>query len=565
MNKTSNQAPSIRITLAEFSSLLCGTPRSGKDRVSSAEPSLVDGLTSPDDFKAVLAARPLRTNPKIRYVLNLQSLSDLAKTIVLAFHYCRASKGTAAMKSLKSQFKGEALAAAYLALDQELSLYSLPKSKTGEISLTKDVTQLDLSKCGRQLGSDQASNAVAAKLEWSSDVALKVLRECLGGMSTHLAKISSSLSSGGYLKAAAVNDSAAKYSVSEDDYLTLNTHSVAGSAAYAPYQVLLFLRFVFNDTEISLLELLARDASMAEALIQCLAQMGALGSEDLINLLALPSAKKMGVQSPTQVFVRSGQHRKLLTVLTPYSHLHELSRARASIVSARQAELLEDYTALNASATPMSSSVKAANLKAFNAKINGLRGTVPVINLPIGGSSPQNLAGGYSKEIHEAGIFVKLSHQRSVSRISRLAYKPSNAIAAPSVREGPQPKCFIAGASGAEAKRARQEYYSEDFVTAIQPLMDMQLAFKAGPSGSQALSPEAREAIGTSNAPWAVFVKGAPELNYAELRKLLYPLAGEVTKKIKEGFTNSYSNTFTNEFDAELQIAVLSLLALECA
>lgn len=528
--------------------------------------------------------------------LTLASADDVAQVLAFVATIASLSNEKDTLKALKAQFSGPELQDQFNALDAKHPAMRLKRAKAGELVLdVKDkipVFELDGKKVGPLLRDAKRAFAAAATLDLEALVASVAFKDAFAGRVSHPTKLSSTSGNGGFFKTSRVEIPSDFGSVTEEDYLTRETVTLACNAAYQKMWSLLLPIVSFEGRTYRLATLLAERADVAAAVSRVLVDNGVAQGPALVDALRTDYAS--ATFGEPQVFAGDLPEVERLSVLAPYGMFNEMARAKKavqaeyeadheSIAALIQAEIDQVEARVEALAEPASKEQKKAaaeEKKALAEKLKKLKAdkkfastrwlSIPLFKLQFGGANPRNLAMDLDTSIHDANVQVYVPTPRNPElAIGRKAFVPKSLVAAPTLRKFDKlPRYLAANATGAALTRARRDLFADLIAGALAPLKQLQDAWRTRSQalvGEVALGADAQGEIELRDAAWSLFVKGDESLNNKEAAERLRPLTEQVARAAKMALQHACGEDLPATHDAELTRMAQDAVALERA
>lgn len=425
-----------------------------------------------------------------------------------------------------------------------------------------------------------------------------VIEKSLPTRATHVAKLSfdpgngRSNVSGGFLKQAPTAlgqlfDGA----ISEEDYLTPNNTTLACNAGYQAGAWLAFTAVKYGDFKGRLVDLLREDASLRAQLQTELESLKrGLNLAPLFEVIA--SFKNGGFTCNTQLFCATDKETLVVTPLIPYALPEELLRAKAALANSfseaqkaesvrilsliePEQEALAVLKSVGAKNYPEGALAHKAAVSAAKEKVAELKKAakaaektvlaIPSFAIPLGGSTPRNIASGLTTALHTAPIFTKIKAPPKRALVGNKVHYPASLLETPKIQAQELPPELKSTANNARDRNARAHLFSALALEALSPLIELREAWDKGELDSpEALHSNALQALAQRSDSKSLFVKGS-DLTGTASRAAFKDLVDEVSLRVKDAMRNAFKTASFVAFDEELHKAVNTVVQMECA
>lgn len=563
--------------------------------------SLADLVESSEDpAMGLLKTAFLRDAPPesgIAGTLHLRSTDEITHFIGFLAVLATQANGKDCLKALKAAHTGAELALEYAQCSAANPLQSLKRAKTGEFVLDpKDnipVFELDGKKVAPLLRTPVLAFAALKEINLVELTTSAAFVQAFSSRVSHPTKLSASAGSGGFLKAFTAEIPVGFAGVTEEDYVTRETVTLACSAGYQKMWSMLLPLFVFEETQYRPTSLMCSRPDIAKLISDTFAKNGVPQGAALVQALQQENVGKLSGEP--QVFCGDLPNVQRLSVLAPYSLFNEISRARRAIQAEYEIDrdalvinLDKELLALEASAAALDAAAttkesKKANLlakkeladktrkvKADRKSLTSKYLSIPFFSLQFGGANPRNLAMDLDTSIHSANVLARVpAPAKVVSDIGRKAFYSNTLVAVPRITKmSGLPRYLQPGVTGSAQTMKRVNFFADLITVAMAPLMEMQLEWKTRAKelgGEVALSVSAQDKVEVSDACWSLFVKGDDSVNNKDAMALLKPLCLSIAKAVKSSLQAAFDGAVSSSFDSELDNLATAAVALERA
>jgi hypothetical protein len=518
--------------------------------------------------------------------LTLDNALEVAHFLALMALVACLSNEKDSLKALKNTLADAELLGEYELFEQRLTLQSFTRIKNGMLKLGEDnlpTAELDAKKLALLLRSSSQVFTEAAKLSLAELATSKGFLDAFSSRVSHPTKLSAPRGAGGFFKnTSAVCDNPA--SVTEEDFATRETATLACNAAYQKMWALLLPLVAYQGQTMRLVSLLIALPDLTESVRQILIDSGMTQGSVLLDAMVEPFTAC--IEGEPQVFCGDLPHTERVSVLAPYGLFSEMDRARRAVAAAYDkdrddklgiyAEELADkeaeLAALGIGATTrekkrtLSDEIK--RLKADRKSLSATWLPIPCFTLQFGGANPRNLAMDLDTTLHTANVRVYVPNQRKpVAEIGNKAFISSALIAMPDLpRFDKVPRCLLPQAIGAVLARQRRTLFAELTAQAMAPLKALQEEWRTRSkvfAGDVALAASAEEEIRFADDAWSFFIKGDEKVNVTDAERRLRPLVDGIAKAVKTVLKRACDGQLSDVYDTELVETVAGVVALE--
>lgn len=531
--------------------------------------------------------------------LTLSSAEEVAQLVALGALLACEENGKSELRGLKKDHSGEELTSRYEACSAANPFQSLKKAKSGEFVLDAKeklpVFELDNAKIAPTLTSSMKAFRAAAALDLTELVNSTAFKEAFANQATHPTKLSAPAGKGGFRKVVPVPIPAAFPHVTEEDFATRETVTLAANASYQKMWSLLLPLFSYEGQVYRLSSFFSQRPDVAAAVSQVLTENGVTQGAAAIQALAALPAPGRTFSGEPQVFCGNLPQTERVSVMAPFGLFKEIGRAKRALKDEYQQDALALADTLQAEIDGLGARIEklsvtgnagtdkkklqrekallADQVRKCKDEQKRLQSTwlkIPSFTLMFGGAIPRNVALDLDTTLHSANVQVYIPSPRTVvKRISNRAFRLSSLVSRPRLSgSGDLPRFLEANALGAKLKRARQDFFAGLICEAMAPLKDMQLEWQTRSkqfAGDVALSNSAQRSLAEASGPFALFIKGDQTLNNKEAMGQLLVVVEAICKTVLEALWDKYSTKMHSTFDRELFDLATNAVALEKA
>lgn len=369
---------------------------------------------------------------------------------------------------------------------------------------------------------------------------------------THPAKLRGSAAKGGF-NAAGIQVPSREYwpLFCEHDFRTARRFTAVGSAGDHAWGVLLLGSIWWDGHRAPLSTLLAPDKPLTEAVSDVLRSHG-LSPETLMS--AFTSEKgDVDMYGEAQVFCGGLPTPTRVSVVVPYALSFEFERAVGHLNDCAAIERQPAEQALQAQITEVSAAIATASkvkkrelvarhkhLLGTMKELQSVRVWVPVVELPVGGSNPQNVAQGLTKSLHKQHVraYVGRSVQTQPRALHAKSFHPESLFKEPT--RLPSSRQFTTLFEAIPKRKADKLAFTELLLEMVescaQALLDYRQQWrKRFETNGASLAQGACERIEKSDAPWALFIRAEQpqELTDAQWDALVGPCFTRIQRALE--------------------------------
>lgn len=556
--------------------------------------------TSEDPAMGILKTVLLRDAPAAAAdlgTLALANVEEVAHFLAVSVVLASESNGKDELKALKQSFDGAELDQKYMELSAAHPHQSLNRNKKGELVIdAKDgipVFELDGRKVAPILRNAEQAFAAAGKLDLNQLVQSKAFIEALGSRVSHPTKLSAPSGAGGFLKVESSEMPADFGFMTEADFVTRETVTLACSAGYQKLWVVLLPLFEFDDKTVRLAALMASNPDVAGEVCHVLIAHGVTQGPALVYGLSRLTVGK--VSGEPQVFCGDLPAVERLSVLAPYGLFNEFSRAKRALQAEHDSDreqdvalldeeiaLVEkDLNALAPAGTSRDEKRRVAEIKdKLTARIKQLKAdqnrltsawlSIPCFPLMFGGANPRNMAMDLDTSLHAANVQVYVPSPRlEVHQASARAFVASAMVTVPKLRPSAELPAFLTPrATGGALKKARNDFFAQLISAAMAPAKELQEEWQSRSKafvGEVTLSAAAQDQVLDGDGPWNLFLKGSETLNNKEAMAQLAPVLHDIGSAVRKALQAAFGDNTPSTFDGEMNLLVANAVALERA
>jgi hypothetical protein len=580
-----------------------GTPSPSESL--SATPSDATDEDSEDlgsgGVKQVLFGLAPWETPDKACVVSLKTPAEVAAvlTVTVALGYLTNQK--AEVKALLEPLEQSSYRDALTSYESTLCFQKFMRKASGEFDCHKPGPKdarlgfvpkatLDASKIAGFFSSPDAAVALAKDLDWSSVVFLTSVSTVVTSMGSHSAKLAGGDGLGNFMKSSATHlPDPYEGSVTEDDFQTSDKYTFGGNASLQKLSYLAQTWVSYRGIEDHLLGHLRKNAELLASVKDILTAKGARDIDAFFAAALTPPDTKLLGES--QVLCAVGEDLRCLSVLTPYSVFKEIADAKRAVESAyrndqdaasseiekhilQTTQAIADFPALPAKASKADKARRNASLTVLKETVKRLKESqsvlkkkflsVPYFELKVGGSSPQNVAAGLSKSIHNANVRTSIFTQPVGLKVKPKVFFGNSLVQPPELDKKSLPRCFQPGSTLQAHKVVRNEIVTEATYAAIADLLTVRDLWNTGsPEANSALGAASAEAVKESAEPWALFVRGSDALNISQAMETLKPLCKRISECVVEGLQAAYEGFPANLHVSEIQQVVEAVVHFE--
>jgi hypothetical protein len=478
---------------------------------------------------------------------------------------------------------------------------SLKRDKAGEFVLDKEENiptfELDGKKIAKLiLNADSAFFAVAG-IDLDALVESRAFKDATTMRVSHPTKLSAPSGVGGFLKTTSNPMPEDFLSVTEEDYLTRETDTLACSAGFQKMWALILPIVSFDGKTVRIADLLANDHALSDAVSQVFLDNNVSSGNVLVE--ALSGKREAKMSGEPQVFCGDLPHARRISLLAPYSMFNEVIRAKKVVTheyekdrdvllegadaAIAMAESAIDENKLQAADKTISKDKKKLlteekkrlnddlrKLKANKGSLASKNLTISAFTMQFGGSTPRNIAMDMDTTLHSANVRVMIySANPMESANSGQAFQPSSHVATPRLEKFEKiPRYLDPDATGIKLSAARREFFAEIITASLAPLMGLQESYRNRSDAlinEVALGSDAQDRIEMTDAGWSIFIKGDRAINNKAAAVILEPLVTKVTSACKKSLQTAMGDGLSSFYDAELRDLAAVIIAKERA
>ncbi|MDO8414872.1 MAG: hypothetical protein Q7S87_01525 [Agitococcus sp.] len=536
----------------------------------------------------------------------LESPHDVAHMLAVCAQVALLDNQKATLKAIKAQSANAIEASTqYAAFEMALPFQVMMRNKKGELELDKKEHIPTIEASGTKLAHTFMNAAAAFKLMATANidelVTSTAFKSALDMRVSHPTKMSAPAGAGGYLVGPYTDVEPEFGHLTESEFKTRETVTLACTAGFQKMWVLLLPLVIFEGKTYRLSTLMAQRSDVADAVSTVFMQNDVPQGVMLVD--AMRSSATISFSGEPQVFCGDLPNVAHVSVLAPFGLFNEVYRAKKEISAAYSLEQADRANAFDTdiaatehalaelallkgpagkTAEVLTQKLKLTNalreLKVDKKLVSNTYLNIEVFPLLIGGGNPRNMAMDLDTSVHKANVqaFIPTIQQpvnqlgkRTLVRGAAIATALMGKVTVPSFKT--LPRFLAAEALGADNKAKRAALFIELIAMAMSPLMALQEDWRTRADAvvdGLALERAAQDKIVISGADWSVFLKGDDTKNLKDLLITLTPLAKQVFDVVNTALQASFksSNTpLSHTHDKELYDLALAAITQERA
>lgn len=458
--------------------------------------------------------------------------------------------------------------------------------------------EFDAAKTAAELS---APWSAVAELDLAAYVESAAFRAAKSSICSHPVKINHGRGSGGFTKRMPGNRENVPMMVTEEDFLTAATQTLACSAKYHREWHVLLPWIDFNGCRKRLPALLSDDRALREAVCASFKARHVEGTSELLRALTCTTTDRPAI-GESQVYAGDLPHApeqpsfECLSVFAPYAMHAEMADAKDRLSAAYRAEvesalqqLSSDIeavdeqlktlkaakpTALHGPATDdykrrlRALSEQRTKLRAQEAAWKGRSLHIREIPTLLGGTVPRNLVlDAEALQTANVRLNVPFIRQAAVDIDAAVAYVERARLQDVNVPYGEHaPRCLLPNATTKRYQDQRRMIFVEMALEALAPLTALRDRWRARWLEHSQEHMQERDVvhIGDADGAWQLFVVGDADMSPTEAAAMLRPLAKAVAAKVAAALDKAYrAKPWSSEYAAEVLQTAMEVVTFE--